>query len=53
MLITEANASERLGAIILLHEAVKKLQKLEVVRVDQDYSDDEANALLDENNCTF
>ncbi len=38
MLITEANASERLGAIIVLHEASKKLQKLEVVWVDQGYS---------------
>ena len=38
MLVTEANASERLGAIIVLHEAKEKLQKLEVVWVDQGYS---------------
>ena len=34
MLVTEANASERLGAAIVLHEAKEKLQKLEVVWVD-------------------
>jgi len=38
MLVTEANASERLGAVIVLHEAKEKLQKLEVVWVDQGYS---------------
>jgi putative transposase len=36
--VTEANASERLGAVVLLHEAVEKLCKLEVVWVDQGYS---------------
>jgi len=35
---TEANASERLGAVVVLHEAVEKLCKLEVVWVDQGYS---------------
>ena len=38
VLVTEANGSERLGAIVVLHEAVKKLQRLEVVWVDQGYS---------------
>ncbi len=38
MLVTEANASERLGAVIVLHEAKEKLQKLKVVWVDQGYS---------------
>ena len=38
MLITEANASERLGAIVVLHEASEKLQNLKVVWVDQGYS---------------
>ncbi len=36
--MTEANASERLGAIVVLHEEVEKLNKLEVVWVDQGYS---------------
>jgi len=38
MLVTQANASERLGAVIVLREAKEKLQKLEVVWVDQGYS---------------
>lgn len=38
MLVTEANASERLGAVVVLHEAVAELVKLEVVWVDQGYS---------------
>ena len=38
MLVTEANASERLGAVIVLHEAKEKLEKLEVIWVDQGYS---------------
>ncbi len=38
LLVTEANASERLGAVIVLHEAVEKLNRLEVVWVDQGYS---------------
>ncbi len=37
-MVTEANASERLGAVIVLHEAVEKLNRLEVVWVDQGYS---------------
>ncbi len=36
--MTEANASERLGAIIVLDEAIKKLAKLQVIWVDQGYS---------------
>ena len=38
MLVTEANASERLGAIVVLDEAVEKLAQLEVIWVDQGYS---------------
>ena len=38
MLVTEAFASERLGAVIVLHEAKEKLEKLEVIWVDQGYS---------------
>ncbi|MEH2149088.1 MAG: IS5 family transposase [Nostoc sp.] len=40
VLVTEANASERLGAVIVLDEAIEKLSKLEVVWVDQGYSGD-------------
>lgn len=36
--MTEANASERLGAIVVLAEAKEKLSRLEVVWVDQGYS---------------
>ncbi|HEY9881673.1 MAG TPA: IS5 family transposase [Leptolyngbyaceae cyanobacterium] len=38
VLVTEANVSERLGAIVVLDEAVEKLAKLEVIWVDQGYS---------------
>lgn len=38
LLVTEANASERLGAVVVLHEATEKLSRLEVVWVDQGYS---------------
>ena len=38
MLVSEANASERLGAIIVLDEAKEKLSKLKVIWVDQGYS---------------
>jgi putative transposase len=38
VLVTEANGSERLGAIVVLDEAQEKLSKLEVVWVDQGYS---------------
>ncbi len=38
VLVTEANASERLGAVVVLDEAVKELSKLEVVWVDSGYS---------------
>ncbi len=40
VLVTEANASERLGAVIVLDEAIEELSKLEVVWVDQGYSGD-------------
>jgi putative transposase len=35
VLVTEANASERLGALILLDEAKEKLSKLQVIWVDR------------------
>ena len=38
VLITEAKASERLGAVVVLDEAQEKWFKLEVVWVDQGYS---------------
>jgi putative transposase len=38
VLVSEANASERLGAIIVLHEAREKLSQLKVIWVDQGYS---------------
>ncbi|MBE9054058.1 IS5 family transposase [Nostocales cyanobacterium LEGE 11386] len=38
VLVTEANASERLGAVVVLDEAVEELSKLEVIWVDQGYS---------------
>ncbi|MDZ4876892.1 MAG: IS5 family transposase IS5Sa2 [Chroococcidiopsis cubana SAG 39.79] len=38
VLVTEANASERLGAVVVLHEAAKELSRLEVVWVDSGYS---------------
>ena len=38
VLVTEANGSERLGAVVVLHEARDKLSRLEVVWVDQGYS---------------
>lgn len=38
MLVTEANASERLGAVVVLDEAIEKLSKLQVIWVDQGYS---------------
>ncbi|MEP0772676.1 IS5 family transposase [Trichocoleus sp. ST-U1] len=38
VLVSEANASERLGAVVVLDEAKEKLSKLEVVWVDQGYS---------------
>jgi transposase len=38
--VTEANASERLGAVVVLHEAVEKLSRLKVIWVDQGYSGD-------------
>ena len=37
-LVSEANTSERLGAVIVLGQAKEKLSKLEVVWVDQGYS---------------
>lgn len=38
VLITEVNALERLGAIVVLDEAQEKLSKLEVIWVNQGYS---------------
>ena len=38
VLVTEANASERLGAIVVLGEVKEKLSRLEVIWVDQGYS---------------
>lgn len=38
VLVTEANASERLGAVVVLHEARERLSRLEVIYVDQGYS---------------
>jgi putative transposase len=38
VLVTEANASERLGAIVVFDESIEKLSKLKVVWVDQGYS---------------
>lgn len=38
VLVSEANASERLGAIVVLNDAKEKLSRLEVVWVDQGYS---------------
>jgi putative transposase len=38
VLVTEANTSERLGAVVVLCEAQDKLQQLQVVWVDQGYS---------------
>ena len=38
LLVTEANTSERLGAVVVLEEAKEKLSRLEVVWVDQGYS---------------
>ena len=38
VLVTQANASERLGAVVVLNEAKEKLSKLEVLWVDQGYS---------------
>lgn len=38
VLVTEANASERLGAIVVLDESKEQLSRLEVIWVDQGYS---------------
>lgn len=38
MLVTEANASERLGAVVVFHQAKEHLARLKVVWVDQGYS---------------
>jgi putative transposase len=38
VLVSEANASERLGAVVVLDEAKEKLSKLAVIWVDQGYS---------------
>jgi putative transposase len=36
--VTEANASERLGAIVVFEEVKEKLAQLKVIWVDQGYS---------------
>jgi putative transposase len=38
VLVTAANASERLGAVVVLDDPVAKLSKLQVVWVDEGYS---------------
>lgn len=38
MLVTEANMSERLGAVVVLDQSAAALSKLEIVWVDQGYS---------------
>ncbi len=38
VLVTEANTSDRLGAVVVLEESQDKLSQLEVVWVDQGYS---------------
>lgn len=38
VLVTEANASERLGAVVVLAQEREKLSRLKVVWVDQGYS---------------
>ncbi|EGJ34360.1 transposase [Moorena producens 3L] len=38
MLVTEANMSERLGAVVVFNESKEALSKLKVVWVDQGYS---------------
>ncbi len=38
VLVTQANASELLGAVVVLHEAAEELSRLEVVWVDLGYS---------------
>ncbi|OLT62796.1 IS5 family transposase [Moorena bouillonii PNG] len=38
MLVSEANGSERLGAVVVLHDAIAQLRQLEVIWVDQGYS---------------
>ncbi len=38
VLVTEVNASERLGTVVVLDEAKEKLSKLELIWVDQGYS---------------
>lgn len=38
MLVSEANASERLGAVVVLHLDREKLSQLKVIWVDQGYS---------------
>jgi hypothetical protein len=38
VLVTEANASERLGAVVIFDELCERLGSLEVVCVEQEYS---------------
>ena len=37
IVVTEANTPERLGAVVALNEAAEKLDRLEVIWVDQGY----------------
>jgi transposase len=38
VVVTEANASERLGAVVVSEQEKEKLSRLEVIWVDQGYS---------------
>lgn len=38
VVVTEANASERLGAVVVLEKKQEKLSRLEVIWVNQGYS---------------
>jgi putative transposase len=38
IVVTEANTAERLGGVIALDEAAEKLDRLEIIWVDQGYS---------------
>jgi putative transposase len=37
IIVTEGNTAERLGAVVALSEAIEKLDRLEVIWVDQGY----------------
>lgn len=46
MLVSEANASERMGAVVTLHQEREKLKRLQVVWVDQGYSGERFTQLV-------